>query len=106
MRSLLEKQARDIRVYDLRGLSGITDFTVICSGSSGPHLKALMSSVQAAIKKEMAATLPRRGGDPDSGWIVIDLIDTIIHIFEPELREYYAIEALWASAPVRLVEEA
>lgn len=78
--------------------SGITDYYVIVSGSSGPHLKAMYNEVEQQLKGE--GVLPyRRSGDPFSGWLVLDYVDVILHILSREKREYYAIEELWDNAP-------
>lgn len=68
------------------------------SGSSAPHLKALGDAVQYSLKKEGVVCF-RRSGNPESGWLVEDYFDVVIHIFSREARTYYAIEALWAEAP-------
>ncbi len=88
-----------MRVYDVRGHSTITDFIVICSGSTAPHLKALQSELQRTLKPE-GVVLYRCSGKPDSGWVVLDYVDVVIHIFERESRGYYAIESLWTDLPV------
>ncbi|HRR34021.1 MAG TPA: ribosome silencing factor [Kiritimatiellia bacterium] len=91
------KQAENIRVYDVRGVSSLTDFTVVATGTSGPHLKALISEVQRRMKSLGVASY-RTSGTPDSGWVVVDYVDVVVHVFSPEAREYYAIEKLWAKA--------
>ena len=99
--ALDDKLARDIRVLDVRGVSSITDYCVVASGTSAPHLKALMTSVLQHVKQH--GTLARSSGLPESGWVVVDCLDAVIHIFAPEARSYYAIETLWKEAkPVPL----
>jgi ribosome-associated protein len=97
-RALEEKQGGDIRILDVRGLSGVTDYVVVASGSSPPHLKALVNEVQDILKKE-GVRCYRKAGVPECGWLVVDYVDCVIHIFSPEARRYYEIEALWAGAP-------
>jgi ribosome-associated protein len=96
--ALDRKKGIDIRLLDLQKLSDVTDYTLVVSGSSPPHLKALMSEVQHTMK---AAGLlsHRRAGSPESGWMVLDYVDVVIHIFLPPLRTYYAVEELWDRAP-------
>jgi ribosome-associated protein len=91
------KLAKDIRIYDVRGISGLTDFTVVATGTSAPHLKALISESQRRMK-ERGVTSYRTSGTPDSGWVVADYIHAVVHVFSAEAREYYAIEKLWATA--------
>ena len=83
---------------DVRHLSSVTDYYLIVSATSQPHLKALAGEVQHALKKD-GVYCYRRGGDPEGGWIVVDYIDVVVHILLTEIREYYALEELWASAP-------
>ncbi len=95
IRTLLdERKAEAIEVFDVRGRSTLTDFIVIASGTSTPHLKALAGIVQREIKKAGAGTL-RTSGDSESAWIVLDLYDVIVHLFLPDARAYYAVESLW-----------
>lgn len=95
------KIAKDIRVWDVRGLSSITEFYVVATGTSGPHLKALISEVQRHMKDRGVASY-RASGTPDSGWVVLDFVHAVVHIFAPEARVYYAIETLWKDA--KLIE--
>lgn len=91
------KQAGNIRIYDVRGVSNLTDMTIVATGTSGPHLKALVSEVQRLLKERGVASY-RTSGTPDSGWVVVDYVHAVVHLFSPEAREYYAIERLWATA--------
>lgn len=95
--ALDSKQADRIRIFDLTSLSTITDYTVVASGTSGPHLKALISEVQRSLKEEGARSY-RSSGTPDSGWVVLDFVDVVVHVFSEEARDYYAIEKLWTTA--------
>lgn len=95
--ALYDKQAESISIYDVREVSNLTDITVVATGTSGPHLKALFSSVQRTLKDQGVASY-RVSGAPDSGWVVLDYVHVVVHLFSPEAREYYAIERLWAKA--------
>ena len=81
----------------MRGLSAITDYYLLVSGSSPPHLKAMYQEVQKVLK-DAGTPVYRRSGQPEGGWMVLDFVDVIIHIFLEEVREYYAIEELWAAS--------
>ncbi len=95
MREILEeKKAQNIVVLDVREQSSITDYYVVVSGMSGPHLKALYGDVQHQLKQDDIQCY-RRSGNSDGGWLVLDYFDVIIHMFLPESREFYAIESLW-----------
>lgn len=84
----------DVRVYDVRGKSSLTDFFVVATGAAAPHVKALIADSQQAMKVA-GQSRSRTSGDPESGWMVVDYGDIILHVFSPEARAYYALEKLW-----------
>ena len=92
------KKGEDIVLIDVQGLSSVTDYMLLATGSSPPHLKAMFSGVLQALK-ERGVTCYRHSGSSESGWIVMDYIDAVIHILSPEMRRYYAIEELCPTAP-------
>ena len=96
--ALRAKKGEDVMLLDVRKISSINDYTLIVSGSSAPHLKALSNEVQTTLK-EAGVYCYRRSGAPDDGWVALDYFDVVIHIFLTELRAYYALEELWAEAP-------
>lgn len=81
----------------MRGFSSVTDFYIVATGTSAPHLKALISETQRRLKEQGIASF-RISGDSDSGWVVVDYIHAVVHVFSPEARAYYAIEKLWSTA--------
>ena len=89
-----ERKAEDIRVYDVRGRSSITDFNILATGMSAPHLRGLVGDVRAVLREEGVIGY-RNSGEPDSGWVVLDYVDVIVHIFTREAREYYDLDGLW-----------
>lgn len=92
-------QAEDIVVLDLRGISTIADYFVICTATSVPHLKAVHRDIRAKTE-EILGEKPRSSeGDPTSLWMVLDYIDVIVHVFHSEIRDLYSLEDLWADAP-------
>lgn len=95
--ALYDKQAENIRVLDVRGVSTVTDFCVVASGTSAPHLKALQRAAQGYLKEQKDARY-RLSGEADSGWVLLDAFNVVAHVFVPEAREYYDIEALWKGA--------
>lgn len=97
--ALENTKADDLRLFDVRGRSDLTDYVLLASGSAAPHLRALTQSLQADLKAAGAAPA-RISGDPDSGWIVVDCIDVVIHVFDPPTRAYYALESLWPEGPI------
>ena len=91
------KQAKDIRVFDVRGLSSVTEYYIVATGTSAPHLKALIAETQHRMKALGVSTY-RKSGESDSGWVVVDYVHAVVHVFSAEARAYYAIEKLWATA--------
>ena len=94
VKALTDRKGVDIKVYDVRGKSSLADYFVVATGSAAPHLKALVAETQAAMKAAGVQSF-RTSGDPESGWIVVDYFDVVVHVFSPEARAYYALERLW-----------
>ena len=93
--ALEDRKGIDVKIYDVRGKSALTDFFVVATGSAAPQLKARVAESQATMKSAGVMSY-RTSGDPESGWIVVDYIDVVVHVFSPEARAYYALEKLWA----------
>lgn len=101
VRSTLDaKKGEAIRVLDVRGLSDVTDFMILCSGISAPHLRALAEAVARELRAGDPPLAPHRtAGSTESGWIILDCYRFVVHLFSPEMRAYYALERLWKDAP-------
>jgi ribosome-associated protein len=96
-----DKKAIDVVELDLRGVLGYTDYFVICSGNTGRQAKAIHDGILEGLKHEHER-LPRRvEGSADTGWILMDYLDVVVHIFTPDTREFYRLERLWGEAPAR-----
>jgi ribosome-associated protein len=93
-----DKKAEDIVLLDLRGISTVADFFVVCSGTSEPHLRAISDEIERRLREKLARRPHGVDGFPASRWIVMDYSDVLIHIFHPELRRHYALESLWGDA--------
>lgn len=93
-----EVQAERIRVWDMRGVSNLTDFMIVCSGSSLPHLRAIIREVAGIVEKEHGVKSVYSEGKVDSRWVVLDYIDVMVHVMHDEMREFYGLEELWADA--------
>ncbi|RFC48949.1 MAG: Ribosomal silencing factor RsfS [Verrucomicrobia bacterium] len=94
-----DKKAENIMVLDVRGLSPVTDFLVICEGAALPHLRAIQSDVAGRMRQEHGQKAYSSHGTPDSGWMLIDFGDVVVHIFHAEKRAFYGIEDMWNDAP-------
>lgn len=97
VQALEDKKAVDVKTYDVRGVSGLCDAFVVATGTAAPHLKGLVAGVQQAVRTAGESSF-RLSGDPESGWIVVDYVDVVVHVFSPEARAYYALERLWDGA--------
>lgn len=92
--ALEERKAVDIRVLDVGAMTTLTDFMVMASGTSGRQLRALSDNVVIKAKERGIRPLGVEGEDTDE-WVLVDLIDVIVHIMVPEIRDHYQLEKLW-----------
>ncbi|HYX82350.1 MAG TPA: ribosome silencing factor [Gemmatimonadales bacterium] len=97
--ALVDRKAVDPVVLDLRGLCGATDYFVIVSGTSDAHVRGMA--------EHLLTTLAPQGVEPhhveglaQGRWVLLDYVDFVVHVFHPELREFYQLERLWGDAPV------
>ena len=86
-------------ILDLRGLSQLCDFFVLCSGNSLPHLKAVRDEIVKGLSKEHNVRANHRDGLAESQWMILDFIDVVVHVFHQDMRDHYSLENLWADAP-------
>ena len=93
-----EKQAEDIVVLNLEGISTITDYFVICTGTSMPHLKAVRREIVDQCMRKLGAKPASSDGSLESQWVVMDFGDVVVHVFHKDKREFYALEDLWSDA--------
>lgn len=99
-----DKQASDIVMLDLQHLNAVADYFIICSGESDRQLKAILAAIDEGISKEFERDA-RVEGTPDTGWVLLDYGDVVVHIFSVALRDYYRLERLWSKAtPVVVVQ--
>jgi len=96
-RALDEKKAVDLRVLDVGEQSSITNYLVLATGNSEPHLRALRVELEKAIDASHTHIVGMEIAQ-DSGWIVVDAFDVMVHIFLPETRQKYGLENLWKDA--------
>jgi ribosome-associated protein len=101
-----EKLAEDVVILDMRPACSYTDFFVICTGRNARQTKAIWDEVHERLKHE-GRILPRRvEGASEGSWIIGDYLDTVLHVFTPEARDYYRLEDLWGDVPSVSVEAA
>lgn len=90
-------------MLDLQGISGVADFFLICSGASTTQIETIVEAIRQALKAE-GIRERHREGKPESGWLLLDYADVVMHVFLSETREFYALERLWGDAPLLSVE--
>ena len=101
-----EKKGRDIVIVDL---SGITDVIcqafVICTGNSPSHVQALTDSVEEFAREKAGEKPVRIAGRENATWVAMDYTDVMVHVFVPDMREYYSLESLWQDAPIEAIPD-
>lgn len=101
----LEKKAFDVKILDLRRLSSVCDFFVICSASVEVHARAIADWVIESLEKRGIRYWHNEGYQA-CRWILLDYVDVVIHIFLPGVRQFYSLEKLWGDAKIEeLCEE-
>lgn len=98
VRAALDRKAEDVVVLDVRELTSFADTFVLATGRSDRQVRAIADAVKEAAKAGGEPALGVEGYD-DGRWVLVDLNDLILHIFVPELREYYDLDRLWGDAP-------
>ncbi len=101
-----EKKATDVLVMDLRKVTDMTSFFVVATGGSNPQVKAIVDNVLEKCRKSGLDVYHVEGYD-SMRWVLIDLVDVVVHVFQHDVRAYYQLERLWGDAPVeRLGDDA
>jgi ribosome-associated protein len=95
----LSKKAEDVLLLDLRKITSMTDFFVICSGGSDVQVKAIADAVIDGAKKEKVDIYHVEGLEGLS-WVLVDLVDIVVHVFRRDTRDYYQLERLWGDAEI------
>jgi ribosome-associated protein len=93
------RKAENIVVLDLREVSSVTDYFVLASGTSEPHLRAIADEITDTLKEEYHLRPRAVDGTLHTAWMVLDYFDVIVHIMRPDVREHYDLEGLWSDAP-------
>lgn len=93
------KKAEKIVILDVRELSSVTDYFVIASGTSEPHLRAIVDEIDDKLREEHRLQPRAVDGTFQAAWIVLDYFDVIVHIMRQDLRDRYDLETLWGDAP-------
>jgi ribosome-associated protein len=94
----LDKKAENVAVLDLRALSDVTDYFIICNGHSSRHVQTIADAIERSLLEKRRRAKHVEGYSRGE-WILMDYIDFVVHIFTSERRGYYALDKLWADAP-------
>jgi ribosome-associated protein len=94
-----DKKAENIVILDVRELSSVTDFFVICAGTSEPHLRAITDEIANRLREEHGLRPRAVDGTLATAWVVIDFFDVIVHVMRADVRARYDLEGLWGDAP-------
>ena len=93
------KKAEDTSILDVRELSSVTDYFVIVSGTSEPHLRAIVDEVSDRLREDQKLRPRAVDGTLQAAWIVLDYFDVIVHVMRRDVRDRYDLETLWGDAP-------
>jgi ribosome-associated protein len=92
------KKAEDIAILDVRALSSVTDYFVIASGTSEPHLRAIVDEIEEKLREEHQIKPKAIDGTLQTAWVVLDYFDVIVHVMRHDIRQRYDLETLWGDA--------
>lgn len=93
------KKAEDIVVLDMRAVSSIADYFVIASGTSEPHLRAIVDEIRDTLLEDYRLKPNHVDGTLETNWMVLDYFDVVVHIMKADVRKHYDLEGLWNDAP-------
>lgn len=92
------RKAEDIVVLDVRKVSSVTDYFVIASGTSEPHLRAVVNEISETLKEDHDLTPSGKDGTLGAAWVVLDYFDVMVHVMRADIRQRYDLEGLWNDA--------
>jgi len=101
---IFNKKGYDVRILDLRELTSIADYFVICSADSDTQVKAIADEVDKSLRDEGIKSWHKEGYRA-LYWVLLDYVDVVVHVFKKDAREYYKLEKLWGDAPMVDVED-
>jgi ribosome-associated protein len=106
LKGLFEKKGKDVLKIDLRKLENrITDYFIICHGSSVNQIDSLCDSVEDTVRKETGEKPWHIEGLDNCFWVLLDYGNVVVHIFLEEYRQFYSLESLWADAPMEAMKD-
>jgi ribosome-associated protein len=100
----VEKKAADVLVMDLRKVTDMTSFFIVCTGGSSAQVRAIADNVLEKSRRAGLSIYHLEGYD-SLRWVLIDMVDVVVHIFQPDVRAYYQLERLWGDAPTERMDD-
>ena len=88
------KKAQDILIIDVRGVTDTTDYFVLCTGMSSMQVRAICEAVTEGMEERQESAWHVEGFE-ERQWVLVDFVDVVVHVFQPEVREFYSLERLW-----------
>ncbi|MDR3611700.1 MAG: ribosome silencing factor [Ignavibacteriaceae bacterium] len=101
---IFTKKGYDVKILDLRSLTAIADYFIICSADSDTQVKAIADEVDKKMREEGVRSWHTEGYR-SLNWVLIDFVDIVVHVFKKESRDYYSLDKLWGDAPVVVAED-
>ena len=98
-----DKKGTDIVILDIKGISSLTDYFIVCTSDSDPKTRALVNHIKKELSRDKIKPVQIEGLEY-LDWVLIDYFDTVVHLFKQEAREFYDIERLWADAKITRIE--
>ncbi len=102
--SIFEKKGTDVKIIDLRNVTSVTDYFIICSADSDTQVKAIADHIEKSLKDEGEKVWHKEGYSALQ-WVLLDFVDFVVHVFRNETRNIYNLEKLWGDAPIIDVED-
>lgn len=103
--AMQSKKAHDVVVIDVHAVSGVTDYYVVATGASDLQVRAIVEAVEQQVREATGEKPWKREGLQHLQWAVLDYVDVVVHVFDPERRTFYDFERLWGDAPTEHVAE-
>ncbi len=104
--ALEDYKAEDIQVLDVKDLTDVTDYMVVCNGTSSLHTRAIARNMVDDLKKLGHRPLNEEGGGENNDWVLVDYADVVVHVMMKEARDFYDLEKFWGEDMQQLVKAA
>ncbi|MEX0608545.1 MAG: ribosome silencing factor [Balneolaceae bacterium] len=103
--ALLSKKGKDITIMDVSELTTLTDFFVVCHGTSDVQVKALADAVEDDVREKLGEKAWKKEGLNGRAWVILDFVNIVVHVMSKEKRDYYGIERMWNDAKITHIED-